>query len=149
MREDTEKPREQARHLRQTMPAAERLLWLRLRRRRLDGYHFRRQHAIGPFIVDFACLSQRLVIVVDGPVHDFPEQVEQDARRSRFLRAQGWSVLRITSKAVFDQTEQILAEIRAHLPPQSSNPAGSPAAPPPAGERVGNATLLKSATCWR
>ncbi|SRR6266545_779673 len=62
-------------------------LWQMLRRHNLGGAKFRRQHVIGPFIVDFYCAAARLVVEVDGPIHD--SQQEQDALRQGFLEQTG------------------------------------------------------------
>ncbi len=69
-----------ARALRTNMTPAERILWQALRRRQVSGLRFRRQYPIGPFILDFACPSIRLVVEVDGPVHD--ETVDYDQART-------------------------------------------------------------------
>lgn len=63
-----------ARSLRKNMTVSEQLLWARLRTNRLDGFHFRRQQVIAGFIVDFYCHAAKLVIEVDGPIHDFQHQ---------------------------------------------------------------------------
>jgi very-short-patch-repair endonuclease len=86
----------QARSLRRSQPATERLLWKHLRDRRLEGLKFRRQVPIGPFVVDFACLGRRLVIEADGPFHD----VDADAVRDAWLTTQGFRVLRFSNSEV-------------------------------------------------
>jgi very-short-patch-repair endonuclease len=77
---------------------AEAALWDILRDRRCLGFKFRRQHAIGPYIVDFYCAEAGLVIEVDGPIHD--RQTENDAGRTEFLEARGLSVLRFNNEVV-------------------------------------------------
>jgi very-short-patch-repair endonuclease len=74
------------------MTITERRLWSQLRSHRLDGWKFRRQHPIGDYVVDFACLAAGLVIEVDGLSHDH-RQFEQDERRQRWLESQGYRVL--------------------------------------------------------
>jgi len=71
--------RDRARSLRRTMTAPERALWSLLRRKHL-GLHFRRQHPIGPFVLDFYCASARLCVEIDGPAH--ADRGEADARRT-------------------------------------------------------------------
>ncbi|WP_339335893.1 endonuclease domain-containing protein [uncultured Maricaulis sp.] len=115
MREDRERATQQARHLRQTMTASEVRLWQGLRGRRLDGFRFRRQHPLGRYIVDFACLSARLVVEVDGPSHDDAEQVLYDAARTDWLVAQGWTVLRVKNEFVFQRLDRVLADIQRAL----------------------------------
>ena len=77
---------------------AEDRLWHVLRRDALEGFKFRRQHAIGPFIVDFYCSKERLVIEIDGPVHETTQ--EHDQARQEFLEARGLKVLRFTNDEV-------------------------------------------------
>jgi very-short-patch-repair endonuclease len=83
----------QARALRRTQPATERFLWKLLRDRRLDGLKFRRQFPIGPYVVDFVCLSRRLIVEADGPFHE----AEADAVRDAWLTSQGFRVLRFSN----------------------------------------------------
>lgn len=87
-----------ARQLRQDQTASEALLWEQLRDRRLAGYKFRRQHPLGRFIVDFYCAEKRLIVELDGPVHD--QQHERDAVREAALRDQGYQLIRFTNAAI-------------------------------------------------
>jgi very-short-patch-repair endonuclease len=77
-----------ARELRRDGSRAERICWHLLRDRRIDGVKFRRQHPIGPYFADFACVSRMLVIEIDGDHHAF--QVEADARRTAAMEREGW-----------------------------------------------------------
>ena len=123
-----------ARTLRQPQTDAEALLWYYLRDKQLDGYKFRRQHPIGPYIVDFACLSKKVLIELDGGHH--AEQREQDEARDRFLRNEGYRVLRFWNNEVFGNCGGVLEAIRAAVqdpPPQPSAPDGLTAATPPQG----------------
>ena len=90
--------RDRARGLRQSMTDAEHTLWYRLRNRQLQGCKFRRQHDIGPYIADFVCTEAMLVVELDGGQH--AEQVLYDARRTAFLQAQGYRVLRFCDNDV-------------------------------------------------
>lgn len=81
--------------------SAEGTLWRMLRGRRYREAKFRRQHAIGPYVVDFACVRLRLVIEVDGPSHDYAEQAAFDATRTADLERWGWRVARIANADVF------------------------------------------------
>jgi very-short-patch-repair endonuclease len=112
------------------MTEAELVLWTALRKRRLDGFKFRRQHPIGPYIVDFACVSARLVVEVDGATHSTEDEVAHDALRTKFLQRAGWRVLRVTNLDVFDNLNGVWLTIQRLLPP----PAASPPPPPQAGE---------------
>src|SRR4051812_13956303 len=80
-----------ARELRRDGSRAERICWELLRDRRMDGVKFRRQHPIGPYFADFACISRKLVIEIDGDHHAF--QVDADARRTAAMEREGWRVL--------------------------------------------------------
>jgi very-short-patch-repair endonuclease len=102
--------------LRQRMPEAEARLWRQLRDRRLMGHKFRRQHSIGPFIADFACVAARLAIELDGSQH--ADAAAADARRTAFLEAEGWTVIRFWNARVMTDTDNVLREIIAHLPPE-------------------------------
>jgi very-short-patch-repair endonuclease len=94
--------------LRQNATDAERRLWAVLRHRQLQGYKFRRQHAIGRFIVDFACTKHRLVIEADGGQHNGSIA---DDRRTALLERQGWRVLRFWNNDVLSNTEGVLDTI--------------------------------------
>jgi very-short-patch-repair endonuclease len=74
-------PRTYAKALRRRMTRAEVILWSRLRRDAIAGRRFRRQHPIGPYIADFACLPVRLVIEVDGATHGSEDEIKKDRRR--------------------------------------------------------------------
>ena len=80
---------ERARAQRRDLTAAESKLWRALRARRWKQLKFRRQHAIGPYVVDFACTDLRLVLEVDGASHNAPEQQAFDAQRTAFLENAG------------------------------------------------------------
>jgi very-short-patch-repair endonuclease len=105
-----------ARDLRKNATDAERLLWSRLRRRQMDDFKFRRQHSVGPYICDFACLEARLVIELDGSQH--VDQSDYDFRRDCFLRSKGFRVLRFWNNDVLSQTggvvETIFQALRRH-----------------------------------
>ena len=100
-----------ARDLRARETGVEDLLWDELRGRRLDGMKFRRQHPIGPFVVDFCCAERRLAIELDGAVHAV--QQEQDAEREAILTAAGYQVIRFPNQAVRERLPDVLQEIRS------------------------------------
>lgn len=89
--------RERVRKMRREMTPAEAILWKYLRTNQLDGLHFRRQQVIDGFIADFYCHAARLVIEVDGEVHD--QQPDYDAERDRILTARGLRILRFTNRS--------------------------------------------------
>jgi very-short-patch-repair endonuclease len=94
-----------AHKLRQHPTEAESLLWHVLRMHQLDNIHFRRQHAIGPYIVDFCAPRIKLVIEVDGSQH--LDQQEHDAARTAFLANKGYRVLRFWNSEVMDQLDAV------------------------------------------
>ena len=133
-----------ARTLRRDRTDAEGLLWHYLRDKQLDGYRFRRQHPIGPYIVDFACLSRKVLIELDGGQH--AEQTSRDEKRDAFLRARGYRVLRFWNTEVFENCfgvlERVYEAVAGDPPPQSPAPEGLATATPPQGgsDRKGTAT---------
>jgi very-short-patch-repair endonuclease len=94
---------------------AEKKLWRRLRELRSQGYHFRRQAPVEGFIVDFACLAQKLVIEVDGHQHWQPRERQRDAERDAHLCWKGFRVLRFTNADVMRNEEAVLLAILAAL----------------------------------
>ena len=94
-----------ARELRQEQTSAETKVWRLLRDRRLGGLKFRRQHVIGNRVVDFVCLSARLVIEIDGDTHDDPEA---DARRTAELEHAGYRVIRFWNSYVYDPESRVM-----------------------------------------
>ncbi|TAN34798.1 endonuclease domain-containing protein [bacterium] len=122
---------ERARQLRKDMGDAERRLWSRLRARRLASYKFRRQHAIGPYIADFASITGRLVVEVDGGEHNELINQRRDAMRTRYLQRAGYRVLRFWNHEVLSETDDVTEAIWNALN------AASTSGPLPSGERVG------------
>ncbi|MHA6246327.1 endonuclease domain-containing protein [Pontibacter sp. CAU 1760] len=97
--------------LRNNMTPAEEELWRLLRKHKASGRKFRRQHSIGSYIVDFYCASEKLVIEVDGSVHDTPEAIENDEIRDKTLEHLGYKVLRIRNSEVFEQPKSVIQRI--------------------------------------
>ena len=98
-------------HLRRNQTDAERRLWRHLRSRRLLGLRFRRQHPIGPYFADFACLELRLVIELDGGQHADPRGLERDRVRTAALEERGYEVIRFWDNDVLRDTQAVLATI--------------------------------------
>ena len=98
-----------ARELRQSLTAAEKLLWQSLRGNRLGGWHFRRQQVIAGYIVDFYCHAASLVVELDGLVHD--NQAEYDWERDGVLKSLALRVVRIKNQEVLENLETVLQKI--------------------------------------
>ncbi|WP_325310596.1 endonuclease domain-containing protein [Longimicrobium sp.] len=113
MRGTTPEIEERAKELRANMTIPERVLWSALRKERQNGLHFRRQHPVERFIVDFCCTSKKLCIEVDGPIHD--EQQERDSARTEYLEALGFRVLRFTNDEVMNALHLVVRRIQAAL----------------------------------
>jgi very-short-patch-repair endonuclease len=103
---------------------AERLLWARLRNRRLENAKFRRQHPLGRYILDFYCHAARLVVEVDGSHHSGRDQAEYDKERTAWLQGEGLKVIRFTNREVLSEIEGVLQRIRAELPSPWPSPPG-------------------------
>ena len=97
------------RSLRQNTTDAEKHLWYFLRARRFNNYKFRRQHLIHPYVVDFICLSKKLIIECDGGQH--LEQLEYDDKRCQFLISRGYKVLRFWNDTILKETPKVLGVI--------------------------------------
>lgn len=108
MRDGEQRSRKFAKQLRKNLTDAETILWSRLRRDRVHGRRFRKQHPIGPYIADFACVPAMLVVEVDGATHGTDAQVEHDARRTALFRQCGWREIRVTNRDVYESSEPVL-----------------------------------------
>lgn len=102
--------KEYAKENRNNMTDAERLLWNYIKDRR-NGMTFRRQHIIGDYICDFACLKQKLIIEVDGGYHSQPEQIENDALRQSIIEDYGFRFIRFTNDEIFMNLDEVLKKI--------------------------------------
>ena len=91
----------------------ERRLWSRLRRRQVDGHRFRRQAPVGPYVVDFLCVATKLVVEVDGEIHDWRSR--DDSAREMCLRAMGYRVLRVKNYEVELDLNSVVARVAAML----------------------------------
>ncbi len=101
-------PARRARSLRLTQTDAERRLWTALRARRLQGYKFRRQRPIGPYIVDFVCLAHHLIVEADGGQH---AESAEDERRTAWLESRGWRVIRFWNNDILTNPEGVVETI--------------------------------------
>ncbi|MGA8261698.1 MAG: endonuclease domain-containing protein [Arenicellales bacterium] len=116
--------RSRARALRKEASDAEHVLWQHLRDRRMMGRKFRRQVAIDPYIVDFLCLEERLIVEADGGQH--AEQKAYDRKRTAALEAKGYRVMRFWNHEILTELDAVLEQIRITLVEQPS-PQPSPA----------------------
>lgn len=107
---------EHAQLLRGTLTKSERLLWNRLSRNQL-GVKFRRQHPVLNYVADFYCHSAKLIIELDGSVHEAPEQQFHDQVRTEALSAHGIKVIRFRNEDVILSIDQVVEKIRIHLDP--------------------------------
>jgi len=108
--------KERRRELRQSSTSAEEHLWKYLRNRQLGGYKFRRQHSIGPYIVDFYCQELNLAIEVDGSIHSKPHIKNYDKKRQRDLETLGIRFLRFTNTDVLKDIHSTLDTILVLAP---------------------------------
>ena len=95
-------------------PAEERL-WEILRAKNLNGWKFRRQNVIGQFIVDFCCPDAKLIVELDGGIHDSREAQIADALRTEFLNAKGYTVIRFRNEQVLNSRLEVVNIIRKNL----------------------------------
>ena len=114
-----------AKRLRKNLTPAEAILWQALRNKQFEGLRFRCQHPVGNFILDFYCPACKLVIEVDGKIHD--RQTDYDSARTTKLAEHGYTVLRFSNEQVINSLSEVLAEIRkvAFRPPSQTNPGGT------------------------
>ncbi|MGY6744808.1 MAG: HsdR family type I site-specific deoxyribonuclease [Cecembia sp.] len=101
----------EARELRKNQTPAEETLWQLLRNKKLNGLKFRRQHQIGSYITDFYCHEKKLIVELDGEVHNNPERKKHDSKRDKFLISSGFNILRFSNEEVFNDIENVLKQI--------------------------------------
>jgi very-short-patch-repair endonuclease len=109
--------RDRAKVLRREMTQPEKTLWSLLRRNQ-RGLHFRRQHPLGPFILDFYCASAKLCVEIDGPVH--ADRRDEDERRTAWLTTEGIKVLRFSMQQVEATPALVLSAIAQAAPPSTA-----------------------------
>jgi very-short-patch-repair endonuclease len=114
-----------AKRMRRSLTYPEQRLWKLLRRTDL---HFRRQAPFGPYIVDFVCQRHRLIVELDGGVHDLPEVAARDAERELWLTGRGYRVMRFRNEQAVSDTagvvQMILAAVGADTPTPDPSPQG-------------------------
>jgi len=115
-----------ARKLRHNQTDAENLLWRHLRNRQLNGFKFRRQYWIESYIVDFACVEQKIVVELDGGQHASETMRTNDRKRTAFLESHGFKVLRFWNNEIIQETKAVLETIMAVLQNTTPHPTLSP-----------------------
>ena len=113
------------RRLRSNMTGPETRLWSRLRARQLQGLKFRRQHGIGPYIVDFYCPEQSLVIEIDGDSHADADQIVRDQLRDQYFQSLGLRVIRYFNNDIVKNLAGILEDLAEKLASGLTSPRPS------------------------
>ncbi len=104
-----------ARGNRRDSTPAEECLWAVLRDRKLDGWKFRRQKVIGKFVADFCCPDAKLIVELDGEIHDARDAQIADSLRTEFLNAKGYTIIRFRNEEVLDNLLEVLNTIKTNL----------------------------------
>ncbi len=99
------------RRLRRSNTPAEEKFWKYARKGQLNGLKFKRQHSIGRYVVDFYCASNRLIVELDGGIHDTPEQRKRDIDRDTNLKEMGFTILRFKNQEVFNSINLVIQKI--------------------------------------
>ena len=127
-RRNSSRTRDLARDQRGEPTRAEALFWQAVRNRRFAGLKFKRQMAIGPYVADFCCFEQKLIVELDGEPHETLEARTRDAIRTAFLKGEGYRVLRFPNERVLGNLEFVLREIASALC-LARHPSSDPASP--------------------
>ena len=104
-----------AKTLRKSLTEAEWQLWHKLKQRQVLGLHFRKQHPIGPYIVDFCCVKAGVIIEVDGDSHYNDQAEMKDLKRTEFLNDNGWIVYRYLNNQIYKYIDDVLIDIHRNL----------------------------------
>ncbi|WJI41358.1 endonuclease domain-containing protein [Mesorhizobium opportunistum] len=114
--------RQKARALRVHATKGESLLWYELRELKAAGIKFRRQCPIGPYIVDFACLGVKLIVEVDGDMHEHEKGKRHDAARDAYLRSLGFDVFRVDEPDVINSAWHVAQVVKGKVESMSGDP---------------------------
>ncbi|WP_188448740.1 endonuclease domain-containing protein [Sphingomonas psychrolutea] len=120
-----------ARKLRRDLSLPEALLWQRLRGKQA-GLKFRRQHPIGPYVVDFYCAALKTVTEIDGEAHSCADRPERDTSRDAFIAQNGFRVVHVAAQRILKDPDAAADAIVAHVARPLHHPSDGP--PPRAGE---------------
>ncbi len=99
--------------LRHHLTPAEARLWNSIKNSKLEGRKFRRQHSVGPYILDFYCVEEWLAVELDGQVHRYDHAMDHDDRRKAYLNRAGIKVIRFENRLVFEEIEFVLHTIKS------------------------------------
>jgi very-short-patch-repair endonuclease len=110
-----------AKELRQRQTPTEEMMWSLLKNRQFMGLKFRRQHQMGVYIVDFYCHEKRLIVELDGEVHNRKERKELDQTRDAYLKSLGFNILRFKNDEIYNNIESVLNKIAA-IPSENISP---------------------------
>jgi very-short-patch-repair endonuclease len=104
-----------ARTLRNNMTRAEKILWSRIREKKINGHKFRRQQPIFNYIADFYCNELNLIIEVDGEIHSLPEKTNYDSKRDNILKINGYHILRLSNVEVETEINSAINKIISYI----------------------------------
>jgi len=104
-----------ARALRNNMTRAEKILWSRIREKKINGHKFRRQQPIFDYIADFYCNELKLIIEVDGEIHSLPEKTNYDSKRDNILKINGYHILRLSNVEVETEINSAINKIISYI----------------------------------
>ncbi|MDD2556859.1 MAG: endonuclease domain-containing protein [Desulfuromonas sp.] len=122
MLHNSPKMKERRKELRNNATAAEQQLWRVLRCRNIGGHKFRRQHSVGPYILDFYCPARKLALEIDGDSHFLDEAVVYDQVRTAYLHALGITVLRFLNTDVYENAEAVCERILLEVEGNPNHP---------------------------
>jgi very-short-patch-repair endonuclease len=132
---NNERVADRRRELRHRLTPAEATLWKAIKNSQLDGRKFRRQHSVGPYILDFYCVEESLAIELDGEIHKNDFVLMKDAVRSMYLKSLGIRVVRFENFLVFQEIDAVLQHIRSYFSVErSTTPSSEADATPPIQE---------------
>ena len=104
-----------ARALRNNMTRAEKILWSRIREKKINGHKFRRQQPIFDYIADVYCNELKLIIEVDGEIHSLPEKTNYDSKRDNILKINGYHILRLSNVEVETEINSAINKIISYI----------------------------------
>jgi len=104
-----------ARALRNNMTRAEKILWSRIREKKINGHKFRRQQPIFDYIADFYCNELKLIIKVDGEIHSLPEKTNYDLKRDKILKINGYNIIHLTNLEIETELDSTINKLILYI----------------------------------